>query len=175
MHHSIAESQRRTWPTQNIPPADPNRIEHTNLAISRPAFQSPSQSTKKSLRGQRVVQSFGPDGASGRRYTVADAEWLVAMGMVVPGYTQSGVLNRIRFYGQARFPRCAKHRTGTRYSFQEQVGAGHRRWAHKNPPSPDQRMLDGYSSLPHREYMQVYDAIQSRPFRDVLHSVLATN
>lgn len=129
---------------------------------------------KKTVRSQRIIRSFGPDGAPGRRYTVADAEWLISMGLVVAGYTRSGALNRIRFFGQAKFPRCAKHRTGTRYSYQEMVGEGLRRWAHKNAARPDQRVIDLYGPLTPTEYAKLYATLEEQPFRAVQNSVFTT-
>lgn len=117
----------------------------------------------------RPIRSFSSEGLPRRRYAVSDAEWLIQRKIVVAVRNRRGEVVSIHFYGESRIPIKSRLKAGTRYSYQEVVGLGHRRWDFSRVYGPDERRLD--YSLSRDQYRRQYQALESEPFRAVQISV----
>lgn len=122
---------------------------------------------------ERLVRSFCSEGMPRRRYSMESAEALVKRKAVIAVRDRKGNILSIHFYGESRLPIKNRLKAGTRYSYQELVGEGRRRWNHTRVNRPDERRLDGFASLPTAEFLRVYRAIESEPFRAVQISITA--
>lgn len=117
----------------------------------------------------RPVRSYSAEGLPRRRYAVSDAEWLIQRKVVVAVRNRRGEVVSIHFYGESRIPIKSRLKAGTRYSYQEVVGLGHRRWDFSRVYGPDERRLD--YSLTADQYRRQYRQLESEPFRAVQISV----
>lgn len=120
---------------------------------------------------EKLVRSYCSEGLPRRRYSQESAEALIKRKAVIAVRDRKGTILSIHFYGESRLPIKNRLKAGTRYSYQEQIGEGHRRWNHSRLAQPDSRKLDPFATLPPDEYLQVYRAIESEPFRAVQISI----
>jgi hypothetical protein len=122
----------------------------------------------------RPVKAFGNDGKNEilyrKRFTVADAEYMVRERKVVARRNRHGAIVAIYFCEDCPIPFRARSKAGTRYSHRDGVGET-RPWAHSRLPRVKSIDLPTRS---HAEFVQAHDYIQSKPFRAVLNSILAT-
>lgn len=87
---------------------------------------------------RRLVKAFGSDGElRGRRFSQKDAEWLAKRGLVHVtrwNRTRDRIIC-IQFFGDSEVLIKPQRwlKTGTRYSYPEQVG-NHKVWTHKSLP-----------------------------------------
>jgi hypothetical protein len=85
----------------------------------------------------RVVKALGPEGGlRSRRYSQEEARGLLRAGVVVAIWNKRGDrIVCIQFYGDQQIPTKPQRwlKTGTRYSYPEQVG-NRRVWTHKPLP-----------------------------------------
>ena len=86
----------------------------------------------------RTVKVLGPEGGlrSRRRYSQEEARGLLRAGVVVAIWNKRGDrIACIQFYGDQQIPTKPQRwlKTGTRYSYPEQVG-NHKVWTHKPLP-----------------------------------------
>jgi hypothetical protein len=121
-----------------------------------------------------LVRSYCSEGLPRRWYSPESAEALVKRKSVIAVRDRRGVIISIHFYGESRLPIKNRLKAGTRYSYQEMVGEGRRRWNHSRLNQPDQRKLDGFASLPAAEYSRAYRILESEPFRAVQISISAS-
>jgi hypothetical protein len=78
------------------------------------------------------VKVFGPDGALRRqRYSLEGAEYLLGKKLVIAQRNTAGAITSIWFFGDQPFPHQARHKAGTRYSTEEQIGGFGKMWKHK--------------------------------------------
>lgn len=120
---------------------------------------------------ERLVRSYCSEGLPRRWYSQESAESLVKRKAVIAVRDRKGTLLSIHFYGESRVPIKARLKAGTRYSYQELVGEGQRRWTHSRIPRPDDHQLARYASLPMLDYLRIYAALEGAAFRAVTDSV----
>lgn len=126
---------------------------------------------KSNTSRERLVRSYCAEGLPRRRYSQESAEALVKRKAVIAVRDRKGAILSIHFYGESRLPLKSRLKAGTRYSYQELVGEGRRRWNHSRLVQPDARKLDGLASLSLPEYLRVYRILESEPFRAVQVSI----
>jgi hypothetical protein len=120
---------------------------------------------------ERLVRSYCSEGLPRRRYTQESAEALVKRKQVIAVRDRKGGIVSIHFYGESRLPLKNRLKAGTKYSYQELVGEGRRRWNHSRLAQPDSKKLDAFASLPMADYLRIYRILESEPFRAVQSSI----